>query len=275
MIRITSILCLLFSLNAKAQYFYKDLVTARQTMEKKASYKSQKVQSVNVISYENNGQPTEDFAGRQAVSGNYTRIITTLKTPLNGESELTTFFDGNGRLTKTVDTTDGSYSESQYFYNTNNAITKIMNISRSSGGRTESEDHLWTYNNSGQPQSMLRIKNGSDTTYVTFGLDDKGNVAEENSMRRNRQLPAYYYYYDDKNRLTDVVTYSEKARRLLPLYVFEYNNNDQITSMLVVPEGSDDYQKWLYEYNAAGLKTKETALNKHKQVLGRIEYQYR
>lgn len=275
MIRITSILCLLFSVGANAQYFYKDLVTARQTMDKTSLYKSQKIQSVNVMSYEKNGQPTDDFSGNQLVSGNYTKVVTTLKTPLNGESELTTFFDGNGRLVKTIDTADGSYSESQYVYTIDNAISKITNLSRSAGQISESEDHLWTYNSNGKPQSMLRIKNGSDTTYVTFVLDDKGNVAEEKSMRHNRLLPAYYYYYDDKNRLTDVVTYSAKARRLLPLYVFEYGNNDQITAMLVVPEGSDNYEKWLYEYNAAGLKTKETALNKHKQILGRIEYKYR
>jgi hypothetical protein len=44
--------------------------------------------------------------------------------------------------------------------------------------------------------------------------------------------------------------------------------------MLVVPEGTDEYQRWLYEYNAAGLKTKETCYNKRKQMLGRVEYAY-
>lgn len=275
MIRITSIICLLFSLNTNAQYFYKDLVTARQTMEKMSLYKSQKIQSVNVVSYESNGQPTENFSGNQQVSGNYTKVVTTITTPLNGESELTTYFDVNGRLIKTIDTADGSYSESRYDYNADNAITKISNLSRSAGHMSETEDHLWTYNSNGTPQGMVRIKNGSDTTYVTFVPDEQGNVAEEKSTRHNRPLPSYYYYYDDKNRVTDVVAFNAKAQRLLPLYVFEYNNKDQVTSMLVVPEGSDDYQRWLYEYNAAGLKTKETALNKRKQVLGKIEYQYR
>ena len=45
--------------------------------------------------------------------------------------------------------------------------------------------------------------------------------------------------------------------------------------MLVVPEGTDDYQKWIYEYNDAGLKIKETCLNKRKQILGRVEYVYK
>ena len=45
--------------------------------------------------------------------------------------------------------------------------------------------------------------------------------------------------------------------------------------MIMVPEGTDDYQKWVYEYNANGLKIKETAFNKRRQILGRVEYQYK
>jgi hypothetical protein len=44
--------------------------------------------------------------------------------------------------------------------------------------------------------------------------------------------------------------------------------------MLVVPEGSNDYQKWLYEYDDKGLKTKESCFNKKKELMGRIEYSY-
>jgi len=122
---------------------------------------------------------------------------------------------------------------------------------------------------------MLRVKNGVDTTYITFVLDENGNVAEENSVRNNVSLPSYYYYYDGQNRLTDVVSYNVKAKRLLPIYIFEYNADNQISSMLVVPEGSDDYQKWIYEYNGRMLKVKETCINKRKQIVGRVEYQYR
>jgi hypothetical protein len=100
-------------------------------------------------------------------------------------------------------------------------------------------------------------------------------VAEENSVRRKVALPSFYYYYDAQNRLTDIVSYNVKAKRLLPLYIFEYNDDNQLSSMLVVPEGTDDYQKWIYEYNDAGLKIKETCLNKRKQILGRVEYVYK
>lgn len=268
-------LCLMISISAKAQYYYKDIVGPRQTMEKTAKYKNQKIHSVKVASYEFDGERTEDFNGTQIISSDYSRVTTSFKTPLAGESELTTFFDGKGRLVKTIDTTDGSHSESEYFYTDQGWVSKITNVSTSAGNKKEKEEHLWYYNSDGKPERMIRVKNNSDTAYVNFVLDEKGNVAEENSMRRNVALPSFYYYYDDQNRLTDIVSYNVKAKRLLPLYIFEYNDNNQLSSMLVVPEGTDDYQKWVYEYNEAGLKVKETALNKRKQILGRVEYEYK
>lgn len=71
-----------------------------------------------------------------------------------------------------------------------------------------------------------------------------------------------------------MVAYNEKAKRLLPIYIFEYNAAGEISTMMVVPEGSDNYQKWYYQYDQRGLKIKETCFNKRKQVLGRVEYEY-
>ena len=275
MIRLTSMLCLLISLGANAQYYYKDITGPAQTMEKAAKLKSQKVRTVNVISYEPDGEPTQDFNGTQTISSDYSRITTSFKTPLSGESQLTTFFDKSGRLIRSIDTADGSHSESEYVYNTNGTLAKIVNVSTSAGNKSEKEDHLWYYNAEGKPEKMLRVKNDVDTTYITFVADEKGNVGEENSVRNGIALPSYYYYYDEKNRLTDVVSYNVRAKRLLPLYIFEYNDDNQLASMLVVPEGSDDYQKWIYEYNERNQKVKETCINKRKQIVGRVEYQYK
>ena len=275
MIRLTSMLCLLISFTAKAQYYYKDIIGPTQTIEKAAKLKSEKIHSVNVVSYEPDGELTQDFSGNQSVSADYSRITTTFKTPLSGESHLTTFFDKSGRLIKSIDTADGSHSQSEYFYNDKGLLAKITNVSTSAGNKSEKEDHLWFYNANGKPEKMLRIKNDADTTYITFVLDENGNVGEENSVRNKVALPSYYYYYDAQNRLTDVISYNMRATRLLPLYIFEYTENNLMSSMLVVPEGTDDYQKWIYEYNDAKLKVKETCLNKRKQVVGAIEYRYK
>jgi YD repeat-containing protein len=273
-IRLAGILCLFLALDSQSQYYYKDIVTSQQTMQRIKKYRMQKVYSVKVMSYESSGEPTQDFEGSQEINKNFTNITTRLKTPLSGESELTTYFNSAGQLTRTIDTADGAGSVSDYAYDDAGRIKSITNVSTSAGGHQEKEVHDWIYDAQGKPRKMLRIKNGTDTTYMNFVLDEKGNVAEENSTRRGRPLPSFYYYYDDKNRLTDVVTYNEKAKRLLPVYIFEYNAAGDISAMMIVPEGSDNYQKWYYQYDQRGLKMKETCYDKRKQMLGRIEYEY-
>ena len=63
MIRITSMLCLLISIGARAQYYYKDITGPIQTMEKAAKLKSQKIHTVSVMSYEPDGEPTDGSSG--------------------------------------------------------------------------------------------------------------------------------------------------------------------------------------------------------------------
>ncbi len=80
--------------------------------------------------------------------------------------------------------------------------------------------------------------------------------------------------HDTDNRLTDIVRYGLKAQRLLPDDVFDrqYGVGGRLSSMLVVPEGSNDFQKWFYEYDEKGLKTNDACYNRRSQLLGKIEY---
>ncbi len=119
-------------------------------------------------------------------------MITKLESVVGGSSQLTSYFDGTGKLVKTVDTTEGSGSVSEYFYDNSGALSRILNVSTSAGGAKEKELHSWNYDASGRPSKMLRIKNNTDTTITTFILDEKGNIAEENSIRKNNPLPAVF-----------------------------------------------------------------------------------
>lgn len=269
------ILLLLISFSVKAQYYYKDIVTPGQTMDLLSKYREQRIGSVKMISYEGDGERAEDFSGSQTISDNFTTTKTLFHTLTAGLSELTVYFNAAGRLLKSFDTTDGSGSVTEYKYNEKGQIIKIVNVSTSAGSHQEKEEHVWFYDAENRPRKMMRIKNDIDTLFVSFVLDENGNVAEENSIRKKTEQPSFYYYYDEKKRMTDIVTYSQKAQRLLPIYIFEYNAGGRISAMIVVPEGSDDYQKWYYEYNEAGLKSKETAYNKRRKLLGRVDYEYR
>jgi YD repeat-containing protein len=269
---LSGITCLLLLSGTNAQYYYKDLVVPRQAGIQIQKYREQKIKAVKLNSYESDGQPTENFQGSQEVDQNFTRITTNLKSAISGSSQLISNFTPGGLLTKTLDSTDGSSSTTAYTYNGKGELSSMVNISVSAGSHQEKEEHIWNFKN-GQPESMFRIKNETDTTYIQFVRDDKGYVTEENSIRKGASLPSYYYYYDDTYRLTDIVSYNIKAKRLLPDYIFEYNQDGLYKTLMVIPEGSSDYQKWYYEYNN-GLKTTETVFNKKKQLLGKIEYHY-
>ena len=121
---------------------------------------------------------------------------------------------------------------------------------------------------------MLRIKNSRDTMFVSFKLDENGNVVEEQATRLGKQSDPVYYYYDASNRLTDIVRFNNKAKRLLPEYMFEYAPGNQVIQKITVPANGSDYLIWRYLYDARGLKVKEAMYDKYKTLTGKIEYKY-
>ena len=272
----SSFLLILLTQLCNAQYVYKDLVVTRQTTGQWQLYKDNKVKKISLQSFESDGQPSEGFLCDQQITADFSRITTHTHSPGTPDSWILANYTTSGQPLKIQDTSDTYQSTSEYQYDAAGHVTGITNTSLETDNKLKDvEQHLWQYDAQGHPTGMLKIKNGNDTTLVRFVTDEKGNIAEERARRNNTDLPVVYYYYDSGNRLTDIVRYNIKAQRLLPTHIFEYDNTgDRPSSMLVVPEGSNDYQKWLYEYDDKGLKTKESCFNKKKELLGRIEYSY-
>jgi len=270
-----SLLLIVLTQVCKAQYYYKDLVVAGENKAQWRLYKDLKVKSVNLSSFEGDGRPSEGFLGDQQTTDNLSRITTHTRAAGAPETWIIASWSPQGLALRITDTSDTYSSVSDYQYDAQGRITSILNTSTETDNHLRDiEQHIWQYGSGNQPSTMLKIKNGQDTTVVRFVLDEKGNVAEERARRNGIDLPVVYYYYDANNHLTDVVRYNNKARRLLPDYVFEYDDQGKKISTLVVPEGSSNYQKWVYEYNEQGLKTKEACFNKQRELLGKIEYQY-
>jgi YD repeat-containing protein len=261
---------------ANAQFYYKDIISTRQNIAKWQAYKAARVKSVRVTSFEADGQPTDGFQLDQTVNADFSGMTTHAKT--NGTTETWTFatYSPEGLLTGITDTSDTYQSVSVYQYDDHRRLTSVTNTSTEMDNHVkEVETHLWQYSAAGdQPIGMLKIKDSTDTTYVRFVADDKGNIGEEHATRNGEALPVIYYYYDDGNRLTDVVRYNAKAQRLLPDNIFEYGGDGRMTSLLAVQEGAASYQKWIYGYNDKGLRTKESCFSKERELLGHIEYQY-
>jgi len=265
----------LAAVGAKAQYYYNDLVVTGEQMKKRAIWTQAKVKAVDFRSLDGNNQPIEGFKCEQTVKNNTTEIITETTTTLTGTSTNIAYYNTTGQLVKTIDTADGNKTEITYTYDANNRIIDILSLATSPGNYVNREQHRWFYDANGKPVRMQKIKNNTDTTFVTIVPDEKGNPGEEKIVRNRQNLPSYYYYYDDKNRLTDIVRYNNRVKKLLPDYIFEYDDQHRVTSMLVTIEGTGDYQKWYYTYDARGLKTLDACFSKTKVLIGKVEYKYR
>lgn len=260
---------------ARAQYYYKDIVTTSQINKTYQLLKANKVSLVNFGTFIQN-QPVEDgIQLEQTIDPKHNSVTTYTNTVAAGESWLISNYNNNGLLSKSTDSTKETTTTTLYSYDANNRLAQINSTAMAKDNSIVIEVHNWIYNSSGQPERMIKIKNSTDTTFVNFTADEKGNPGEEKATRNKYSLGITYYYYDTNNRLTDVARYHKKADRILPDYMFEYNDNNQLTQMIVVPDGSSDYQTWRYTYNDQGLKQQEACYNKQKQLAGKIEYIYK
>jgi hypothetical protein len=262
---------------SKAQFYYKDLLVTRETANRWKLYRDNRVQAVTLTSSEADGKPTEGFMGEQEVAADLSHITTHTKTTGTADSWIITDYSQQGRILKNMDTSDTYQNVTEYRYDDQGRISVISDTSLETDNHfREIEVHSWNFSpaHPDKPVSMLKIRDGIDTTYVRFVLDDKGNVTEEHARRKGEDLPVIYYYYDGGNQLTDIVRYSIRAKRLLPLDMFEYEDGRLSSSLIVPEEGNSFYQKWYYVYDDKGLKAKDFCYNKEKELLGSIEYHY-
>ena len=262
------------ALTAKAQYYYKDIVVTAQI---NAGYRALRDNKVSLVTITPSAPgPASDAVVtlQQTVYPSQRLVVTYTKTPDAGESWLKSYYNESGLLIQTTDSSEGIVTKSIYEYGANNRLTGISSNSIPVNSAPETEIHKWSYNSSGQPVQMIKIKDNSDTTFVSFTADEQGNTGEEKAIRKKGNVGTTYYYYDAEHRLTDVARYNKKANRILPDYIFEYNEAALPSQMILVPEGSNDYQIWKYYYNQQGLKEKEICYNKQKQLVGSVTYAY-
>ncbi|WP_207496726.1 hypothetical protein [Aridibaculum aurantiacum] len=266
-------LLLVSSVNAYSQYYYSDILGTKQTNQQYQLMHSSQVKRVSATGFESNNQPTKDFLLEQQVANNGQQIITRSATIGTGESLFTSTYK-DGRISRTYDSSAHAINTVDYTYDAQGRLVATHATSKDFDGKFSStESHLWSYNENGLPQQMLKVKNGADTTYVTFKLDGQNNVSEEIWKKKNRTLETYYYYYDQQ-RLTDIVRFNRKANQHLPDYIFEYDANGRIAQMIQRQATSANYLVYRYVYNDRGLKEKEQVYNKAKEYLGKVEYTY-
>lgn len=270
-----SLLSFLFISPVFSQYYYKDIIGAKESNDLVRIYRSAGVRSVLVKSYDGSNQRIEDLVLQQQYSPTSRVLTTRSQSAQSGQSVLKSFFDESGKLVKAIDSSSLAIWTTSYGYTPAGKLSSLIITSTdSTRDFMELEEHYWQYLPDGKPARLLKIKNKVDTSFVELKLDANGNVVEEQEKRKNKVLDPVYYYYDENNRLTDIVRFNAKANRLLPEYLFEYSAKDQVIQRITVPANSSEYIIWRYQYDEKGLKTREAVYNKQKQLTGRIEYEY-
>lgn len=262
------------SLQAVCQYYYKDIVSTNQINRTFHLYSVNQVKAVKLTTFNGNVPVTEGFTGEQKISYRPGKVVTYTKAPDIGESYLIALYNKEGQLIKSTDSSVQVVSTTWYQYAGNRLIQLSNETIATDKSSAVTETHNWLYEENGRPVQMIKIKNGSDTTLMKFSPDEKGNIETEEAFRHGISQGKIYYYYDNKNQLTDVVRFNERARRLVPDYIFEYEDNGDLSSLTIIPEAGGSLQKWYYRYDDNGLKLADFCYNKTEILQGKVEYEY-
>lgn len=266
--------CIITGFFAEAQQYYNDIWLTRQAAAKHQLYRIQQVKRIDFKSFDAQNQPIAGFISNQRFSPDFKKLQGLTQTAVSGTSLTESEYNDKDQLIRSQDSSDGVRTVVSYTYNAAGLPQRIHRISTSPGNFSLEEVHTWEYDANGKPSRMLKVKNGRDSSFYEFVLDEKGMPAEEKGVNRGRPLPTVFYYYDEAGNLTDIVRYNRAAKRLLPDYVFEYDEKNRLGSMLVVPEEGSDYQKWYYSYDEDGLKILDACYSKTKVLIARVEYEY-
>jgi hypothetical protein len=269
-----SSIALLVSLNSFSQYYYNDIFANVQSNKQYQLFKANKIHSIKVSSFDADNQISEGFAASQELSLDYSKMITSSALKTSATSVLTSFYT-NDKIQQTKENKSGSTVSTEYQYDEQGRLLKISSVTADTILNDRStEVHIWKYNADNKPESMLKVKNTTDTTKIVFVFDEKGNPVEEHWKKRGYDIETYYYYYNEKNQLTDIVRFNKRAKKLLPDFVFEYDEQNHVSEMTQVLVGTSNYLISKYTYNDKGLKQTETYFSKTKELLGRVEYSY-
>src|ERR1700712_3610526 len=91
---------------AKAQYYYKDLISNKQAQQEKAVLKEQKIRTIEVHSFEGDKTPSEGFFCEKKITKDYRKIETYTRAYTAGKSLVTSYYDNKGLLLQSTDSSD-------------------------------------------------------------------------------------------------------------------------------------------------------------------------
>jgi hypothetical protein len=265
---------LLTSQPATAQFYYKDIITHLGNLQQYQLQKNSRVQTITINSFENTGEQSADFRFQQQYNNSWSQLKTTAEVPYSGRNVVINYYNSQGLLFRTTDSSNGTYTVYEYQYDSLSRLVQIQNNTLAIGEKNKSaETHHWFYDEQGVPAKMERIRDKSDTMMILLKKDSTGNIIEEQTFHKGVAGDKTFYYYDSLNRLTDIARYNTRAGKILPDYMFDYDDAGRITRMVTSLQGGST-TTWVYRYNEQGLKTEEICYLAQKKLAGRMAYQY-
>jgi hypothetical protein len=260
-----------------AQFYYQDIHNTIRTEENLEVLKENKVTVQWVESLDANMESDDDFRCQREILQNYRKMKSKVQSRSTGYSAMMSYFAANGKLTKTVDSSQNSTTIINYIRDTAYLLTEVYLVSQDQKSKYQfTETRRYFYDAKGHPIKMIHFHNDiiQDSSTVTFTLNEKGQVAEEFESGNNVYSQRIYYKYNDKGFLTDIVRYSPSRQKMLPDYMFDYDKDGRLSQMTTVNGQSANYTIWKYSYTVLGLPDKEDCYGKKNELLGRIKYRY-
>lgn len=268
------LIALVASSTASAQYFYDDIINNKQVRVELAVLKDKKIKGIKIASLEANGEETEGFTCQKKINRDFTEVEIYTETTESYPNTFISYFDKEGLLLKTVDSSEAGATSIDYSYD---AAGRLLSVNSSKHFATDddagvvAEQHIYRYNDGGILQQMSLVKNNRDTTTYLFEADESGNVIIE---KNKKTAEVYYYYYDEKNRLTDIVHKYSYQKALFTEYSFEYNEEGRLIKMITSEKEGAYYFTWRYDYED-GLRKTERCYSKEGRIMGSVEYKYK
>lgn len=261
----------------RAQFYLQDIHNTQLTIQNMEQLKTAKVKVQLVQSLDANMDTDNDFRGERRLTPDYRQMRAVTGSRATGFSVMVSTFSGQGRLTKTIDSTESSITTIQYRYDGAGRLLEVRTVSQARDDKFRfAENRTYQYDTAGHLVSMVQRQgaNSNDSSLVLFKTNDKGQVIEEQQYGKGNNAQRIYYNYDAAGRLTDVLRYHPVKKRMLPDYLFEYDSKGILQQMTTVNGTTSDYTIWKYQYNAQGLREKEDCYGKKRELLGMIRYRY-
>lgn len=272
------------SFSLKAQYFYNDIYRTEQTNQEYQQYQKKGIHHISIKSFDAHRTINKGFSCEKELSDDFQRSVMRSSSYHTGYSVLISFFDEQGRVIRTLDSTRMSVNKTGFYYNSEGHIDSLIFFSYSNAtpdtflyNKTTfhyREKHIYHYNDEGELLKMERIKNGIPYSTVIFRTDSLGRVTKENEQGKYFNTPPYYYKYDTAGRLTDVFHFNAEKQKMIPDYLLDYDEQGRLTGRTTVMMNTRDYLLWKYFYTSDGLISKEECYGNKHQLKGILKFSY-